>query len=114
MCLARCPLLGVKRTLGEGTPMSAFLTRGRARHFGAARSADCRSVSERRALQIGADYQWTRICRLEFGDGGIEIKQSDVTDDQSPDMRLLRDTSHDRWRCVKRTCGAGGNCEVHD
>src|SRR5712691_2066564 len=60
-----------------------------------------RSACDGRALQIGSDDQRTCIRLFEFGDGGIEIEQSDVTDDQSSDARLLGDPPHHRRRRVK-------------
>ena len=74
-----------------------------------------RSSSDGRALQISPNDQRTGICRLEFGNGGIEIVHSEVTDDQSSDVRLLRDAPHDRRRRMQRIRrGAGGDREVHD
>ena len=78
----------------------------------------CRSVSDRRALQIGPDDQRTRIRRLEIGDGGIEIEQPDVTHNQSPNVRLLRDAPHDRGRRMKgapdRIGSTGRYREMHN
>ena len=96
--------------LGGGTvwPLAAHSHAGR--HV-----CRCRSSSDGRALQISPNDQRTGICRLEFGNGGIEIVHSEVTDDQSSDVRLLRDAPHDRRRCMQRTRrGAGGDREVHD
>ena len=74
-----------------------------------------RSSSNGGALQISPNNQRTGICRFEFGNGGIEIVHSKVTDDQSSDVRLLRDAPHDHRRCMQQIRrGAGGDREVHD
>src|SRR5260221_2582539 len=50
----------------------------------------------RRALEIGADRQRTRIGFLEIGDGRVEIEQADVADDEPLDARVLGDAADDR------------------
>ncbi len=49
-----------------------------------------------RALQIGANGQGTRVELLQFSDGSIKIELTDVTDNQSPNARVLGDLTDDR------------------
>jgi hypothetical protein len=73
------------------------------------------SPTDGRALQVGSDDQRTRIGLFEFGNGGIEIKQPDMTDDQSSDPSLLGYMPDYGRSGVKPVwCGTGGNREVHD
>ena len=67
-----------------------------------------------RALHIGPDGQWAGVGLSELGDGRIEIEQADVTDDELPDTRLLRDTAHDRGRRMQRTACTCRDGEMHD
>ena len=50
----------------------------------------------RRALQIGANGQGAGVELLQFSDGGIKIKLTNVTENQSPNARFLCDTTDDR------------------
>ena len=51
---------------------------------------------QRRALQIGANGQGARVELLQFSDGGIKIKLTNVTDNQSSDARISSDATNDR------------------
>ena len=45
------------------------------------------------ALQIGANGQRARVELLEFSDGSIKIELTYVTDNQSPNARVLGDAA---------------------
>ena len=51
---------------------------------------------------------------LQFGDSCIEIKKTDVTDNQPSNTGVLSDTTHDIWRRMQRTFCADGDFKVHD
>src|ERR1700730_6121297 len=68
----------------------------------------------RLALQVSANDQGARVELLQVNDGSIEIEQTDVTDDQSPNSRLLGDATDDRRWSVKSTSRTCANGEMHD
>jgi len=49
-----------------------------------------------RALQIDANSQGTRVELLQFSDRSIKIELTDVTDNQSPNARVVGDLTNDR------------------
>src|SRR4029077_10983873 len=67
-----------------------------------------------RALQIGANGQGTRVDLLQFSDGSIKIEQTDVTDNQSPNARVLADATDHGRGSMKRTTGTCSNPKMHD
>ena len=71
-------------------------------------------LRHRRALQISANGQGARVELLQVSDGSIKIELTDVTDNQSPNSRLLGDATDDRRWSVKRTSRTCGNGEMHD
>ena len=66
------------------------------------------------ALQIRAHGQWACVELLQFSDCGIKIELTDVTDNESPNARVLGDPTDDRRRSVKRTRCTCGNGEMHN
>src|SRR5688572_20828404 len=68
----------------------------------------------RRALQVGANGQGAGVELLQFSDGGIKIKLTNMTDNQAPNAGFLGDSTDDRRRSVERTSFACCNGEMHD
>src|SRR5512134_1146836 len=72
------------------------------------------SLRHRRALQVSAHGQGTRVDLLQVSDGGIQIEQTNMTDNQASNSRRLGNATDDRrWSVqrTRRTCGSG---EMHD
>lgn len=66
-----------------------------------------------RTLHVCSNDEWPVVGGSQISDGGIEFKQTEMTDDELLDRSLLGNAPDDCRCCVQGNIRTGRDCKMH-